>query len=63
MPEGQMGNRRQRSTELAIRVVTETVHTSWKLGGTASLLQLHLKGAFDIVNHSLLLDILCGKGL
>ena len=63
LPEGQMGNRRQRSTELAIRVVTETVHTSWKLGGTASLLQLDLKGAFDTVNHNLLLDTLRGKGL
>ena len=63
LPEGQMGNRRQRSTELAIRVVTETVHTAWKLGGTASLLQLDLKGAFDTVNHDLLLDTLRSKGL
>ena len=63
LPEGQMGNRRQRSTELAIRVVTETVHTAWKLGRSTSLLQLDLKGAFDTVNHDLLLDTLRSKGL
>ena len=58
-----MGNRRQRSTELAIWVVTETVYTAWKLGGSASLLQLDLKGAFNTVNHNLLLDMLYSKGL
>ena len=58
-----MGNQRQCSTELAIRVVTKTVHTAWKLGGSASLLQLDLKGAFDIVDHNLLLNMLCSKGL
>ena len=63
LPEGQMGNRRQRSTKLAIRVVTKTVHTAWKLGRTASLLQLDLKGTFDTVNHNLLLDTLHNKGL
>ena len=63
LPKGQMGNRRQHSTELAIQVVTKTVHTAWKLGGSASLLQLDLKGAFNIVNYNLLLDILYSKGL
>ena len=58
-----MGNRRQYSTELAIRVITETVYTVWKLGRSVSLLQLDLKGAFDTVDHNLLLDILYSKGL
>ena len=58
-----MGNRRQCSTELAIWVVTKTVYIAWKLGGLASLLQLDLKGAFNTVDHNLLLDMLYSKGL
>ncbi len=38
LPEGQMGNRRQRSTELAIRLVTEAARTAWENGAMASLL-------------------------
>ena len=58
-----MGNQRQCSTELAIQVVTKTIHTAWKLYRSASLLQLDLKGAFNTVDHSLLLNILYDKGL
>ena len=62
LPEGQMGNRRERSTELAIRMVTEAVHTAWSRGAIATLLQLDIKGAFDRVNHIRLLDTLREKG-
>jgi len=46
LPEGQMGNRKNRSTELAVRLVTEAVRTAWSYGAVASLLQLDIKGAF-----------------
>ncbi len=62
LPEGQMGNRPGRSTELAIRVVTNAVHTAWRHGATASLLQLYISGAFDTVNHTRLLDTMRAKG-
>ncbi len=62
LPNGQMGNRPARSTELAIRVVTEAVHTAWQHGAVASLLQLDIKGAFDTVNHTRMLDTLREKG-
>jgi hypothetical protein len=58
LPEGQMGNRRGRSTETAIRMVTATVQEAWRHGGVASLLQLDIKGAFDTVNYTRLLDTL-----
>ncbi|EAQ82940.1 hypothetical protein CHGG_10758 [Chaetomium globosum CBS 148.51] len=51
LPEGQMGNRSGRSTEFAIRVVTDAVHETWRHKANASLLQLDLKGAFDRVHH------------
>ena len=38
LPEGQMGNQRQYSTELAIWMVTKIVHIAWNLCRTASLL-------------------------
>jgi hypothetical protein len=58
LPEGQTGNRKGRSTELAVRLVTEVVRTAWSHGAVASLLQLDIKGAFDTVNHIRLLDTL-----
>jgi hypothetical protein len=58
LPDGQMGNRRNRSTELAIRLVTEQVHEAWKHKAIASLLQLDIKGAFDHVNYIRTLDTL-----
>lgn len=62
LPEGQTGNRKGRSTELAIRLVTEAVRTAWSYGAVASLLQLDIKGAFDTVNHTRLLDTLRKQG-
>src|SRR5208337_621402 len=38
------------------------VYTAWGHGAAASLLQLDIKGAFDAVNHTRLLDTLRGKG-
>jgi exonuclease III len=58
LPEGQMGNRAGRSTEFAIRVVTDAVHSAWKLKAVTSLMLLDLKGAFDRVNHRWLLHTL-----
>jgi len=54
LPEGQFGNRKQRSTEVAGRFVVSAVRTAWAWGGVASLLQLDLKGAFDTVHHGAL---------
>ncbi len=62
LPEGQMGNRPGRSTELAVTIVQEAVYTAWSHGAVASLLQLDIKGAFDTVNHLRLLDTLRGLG-
>ncbi len=51
LPEGQMGNRVAKSTELAIRVVIEAIYTAWQCGMVMSLLQFDIKGVFDTVNH------------
>src|SRR5207248_1361179 len=61
LSEGQMGNREGRNTELAIRMVTETVYASWKRRAVTSLLQLDIKGAFNTVNHVRLLDTMRSK--
>lgn len=62
LPERQMGNRRHRSTEMAIRMITEAVHATWRSSGKASLLQLDIAGAFDCVNYKRLLHIMRKKG-
>jgi hypothetical protein len=46
-----MGNRRGRSTDLAVRMVIEAATEARRNGGVASLLQLDIKGAFDVVHH------------
>jgi hypothetical protein len=51
LPDGQMGNRRGRSTDLAVRMVIEAATEARRSGGVASLLQLNIKGAFDAVHH------------
>ena len=61
LPEGQMGNRKDWSIELAIRVVTDAVYTAWSGRAIASLLQLDIKGAFDTVNYTRLLDTMQRK--
>ena len=62
LPKHQIGNRIERSTELAIRIVTEAAYTAWESNAIASLLQLDIKGAFDAVNFIRLLDTLRGMG-
>jgi hypothetical protein len=51
LPDGQMDNRRNRSTDLAIRMVVEAAIEARKRGGVASLLQLDIKEAFDAIHH------------
>ena len=62
LPQGQMGNRAERSTELAIRMVVDAAHTAWDRNAVATLLQLDIKGAFDTVNHRKLLHTLWAMG-
>ncbi len=63
LPSSQMGNRKQRSTETALELLLEQVHTIWGLKKVASVLSLDIAGAFDTVNHTRLLDNLRIKGL
>jgi hypothetical protein len=58
LPDGQMGNRRNRSTELAVRMVVEAATEARRRGGVASLLQLDIKRAFDAVHHRGMIQIL-----
>jgi hypothetical protein len=51
LPDGQMGNRQHRSTDLAVKMVVEAAIKARKSGGIASLLQLDIKKAFDAVHH------------
>jgi hypothetical protein len=51
LPDGQMGNRRGRSTDLAIRMIIEAATEARKNGGIASLLQLNIKKAFDVIHY------------
>ncbi|CAJ2513419.1 Uu.00g015380.m01.CDS01 [Anthostomella pinea] len=62
LPEGQMGNRKDRSTEHAIRIVVKTVHTGWSYSTVATLIQLDITGAFDAVIFTRLRHILWKKG-
>lgn len=62
LPEGQMGNRRLRSTETAIVTIVETIRTAWARGGFAALLQLDIAGAFDNVDHFRLVSALARHG-
>ena len=65
LPWNQMGARKDRSTLSAIGLLTTCVQTAWKAkpGCTVSMLSLDLAGAFDMVSHSRLLDVLTRKGL
>jgi hypothetical protein len=51
LSDGQIGNKRGWSTDLAVRMVIEAVTEARKNGGIASLLQLDIKRAFDAVHH------------
>jgi hypothetical protein len=51
LPDGQMGNKRGRLTDLAITMVIKTAIEARKSGGIASLLQLNIKKAFNIIHY------------
>lgn len=53
LPETHMGARRGESTETALEMLTEQVHTVWGQRGdkVASLLSIDVAGAFDTVSH------------
>jgi hypothetical protein len=51
LPNGQMSNRRERSTNLAIKIIIEAATEARKNGEIVSLLQLNIKKAFDIIHH------------
>lgn len=53
IPNTQMGGRRGKSTETALALLTEQIHTVWGQGNdkVASLLNIDVAGAFDTVSH------------
>jgi hypothetical protein len=51
LPNGQMGNKQGRSTNLAIRIIIKAATEARKSGGIASLLQLNIKRAFNAIHH------------
>ena len=63
LPAQQMGARRGRSTETALELLVESVHTVWHCSkkNAASLLSLDVAGAFDYVSHPRLLHNLRSK--
>jgi hypothetical protein len=58
LSNGQMGNKRDKSTDLAIRMLVEVAMKARRNGGIASLLQLDIKEAFDTIHHQWLIQIL-----
>jgi hypothetical protein len=61
LPRTQMGNRPQRSTEVALEFLLEQIYTTWNTENIATVLSLDISGAFDTVNHLHLLDNLRKK--
>jgi hypothetical protein len=58
----QMGNWRNRSTDTALDLLLEQIHTVWhEKDHVALVLSLDIAGAFDTVNHVRLLDNLQAK--
>lgn len=58
LPETQMGARRGRSTASALQLITEQIHTIWRLPGeprVATILCMDITGAFDNASHIRLL--------
>jgi hypothetical protein len=51
LPDGQMGNKREWSTDLAIRMIIKAATETQKSGGIASLLQLNIKKAFNAIYY------------
>jgi exonuclease III len=59
LPETQMGARKSRSTETALHLLTEQIHTIWNIPGkrqVATMLCMDISGAYDHVSHARLLD-------
>ncbi|KIM92727.1 hypothetical protein OIDMADRAFT_139170, partial [Oidiodendron maius Zn] len=50
------------SIELTIYLVTKVVQIAWSYRAVALLLQLDIKGAFNTVNYTRLLDTLYKQG-
>jgi hypothetical protein len=48
LPDDQMGNRKSRSTELAVGLVAAQTHEASRQKATASLLQPDISGAFNM---------------
>ena len=58
----QMGNRWNQSTEIALELLIEQIHTIWESPKyIASMLSLDILGAFDTINYIYLLDTLQKK--
>jgi len=55
LPETHIGGRKMMSTEHAVHLILERIHTAWKQKKVASLLLLDVSGAFDNVSHPRLL--------
>jgi hypothetical protein len=51
LPDGQMGNKQHKSTDLAVKMVVKAAIKARKSGGIASLFQLDIKKAFNAVYH------------
>ena len=52
LPQTQMGARKGRSTDTALRLLTEQIHTIWDLPGpkrVATILSIDISGAYDNV--------------
>ena len=62
LPDTQMGNRKNRSTDTALDLLLEQIYTVWQAKDqVATVLSLDIAGAFDTVNHIRLLDNLRKK--
>jgi hypothetical protein len=51
LSDGQIGNKCDKSTNLAIRIMVEIATKARRNGGIASLLQLDIKKAFNIIHY------------
>ena len=59
----QFGFRRKYSTEHALIKITESIRSALDTGKTACGVFIDLQKAFDMVNHSILIDKLCHYGI
>jgi hypothetical protein len=51
LPNGQMGNKRDKLTDLAIRMMVKIITKARRSGGITFLLQLNIKEAFNAIHH------------